>query len=420
VGTGTTTTSLAVVYEVTDVKGREVSSSFARMPSNYAAGTSGAGAYLSSLACVSASSCLVVGNYSLTGESSGIFTWQLSNASWGDVTQLTGFPNEYTPQVENERAACWSPGDCFVTGEYSASLDGAQNWQGFSDVESSGSFGPITLLTTPNTPGAEGDDEVDAFSCSLTDPGWCESLSTYTVNGVRELFGTTFIDGVEQAATPLSAPSDYVGTSQPIIASTLSCWTEFSCIAAGTYVATDSVMHEWRAVLTPNGWGDAEPQPLPAAYDQSNSAPGYFPPMSACAKNGTCVLSSWASPLSQPKKFVPMLDAFVEGAFAAPSVPDSSLGINVSALACGAGTCSVFANENALKGDRTVAVIEEGAEGTFLKPALLTAYPANLAQRNGQPSVTSAWCNVDNVCTATAFYVTSKNKGGLYQLSGIN
>jgi hypothetical protein len=171
VGTGTTTTSLAVVYEVTDVKGREVSSSFARMPSNYAAGTSGAGAYLSSLACVSASSCLVAGNYSLTGEGFGVFTWQLSNASWGDVTQLTGFPNEYTPQVENERAACWSPGDCFVTGEYSASLDGAQNWQGFSDVESSGGFGPITLLTTPNTPGAEGDDEVDAFSCSLTDPG---------------------------------------------------------------------------------------------------------------------------------------------------------------------------------------------------------------------------------------------------------
>jgi hypothetical protein len=419
VGTGTTKASSAVVYEITTSNGRELSSSFDAMPSNYAAGVSGAGAYISSLSCVNSSSCLVVGNYSVTAENLGVFTWQLNQGSWTGVTQLTGFANQYTPQVEEEHAACWGPGDCFVTGDYSAELDGAQNWQGFSDVEANGTFGPVTLLTEPNTPGAEGDDEVDAFACSLTDPGWCETLSTYTVNSVRELFATSFLDGVEQTATPVSAPSDYVGTTQPIAASTLSCWTEYSCIAAGTYVSTDATTHEWRVVQTPSGWGDAAQEPVPVGYDQSNVTAGYFPPTSACAVNGTCVLSSWATPTSQSKKLDTLLNAFVNGAFTASFVPDPAAGIDVSDLACGAGTCSVFENEGALHAGRNISILDESARGTFSKPDLVQAYPTNMAKRNGDPSITSAWCNVDNVCTASAFYVTSKNADGIFQLFGL-
>jgi len=416
VGTGTSTGAVPVLYEVTESKGRVLSSHVAAMPSDYVASAYG-GAFLSSLSCVSLSSCLVVGNYSVANGNDGVFTWQGGATSWGAVTPLTGFPNPNTPQVENERGACWASGECFVTGEYSGTLDGGQNWTGFSDVESHGTFGPVTVVTLPTTPGAEGDDEFDTLSCSLTDPGWCESVGTYTVNNVRQLFGVTFLDGVETSTSAIPAPSDYDGTTQPISASTLSCWTESSCIAAGTYTSTDETTHEWRAVLSLSGWGEAQPQPLPSNYTQAGAQS--YPPVAACADNGTCVLASWANPSATPNTLEPLLVAYVNGAFRSPLVPDPAARLNVSSVVCGAGTCSLFGNEGALKSERNVVLLTESATGAFAKPELLTSYPSTLASKNGEPVITSAGCNVDNLCTAAASFFTSKKTESIYVVTGL-
>jgi hypothetical protein len=217
--------------------------------------------YLFSVSCVTAASCVAVGQY-YSGNDSPTFVLRWDGVSW---TQMAA-PSPSTIANRLSSVSCVSASSCVAVGAY---FDGnvvqrtfALHWDGTSWMQ----------MTTPNNGAAAN----SLFSVSCVSASSCIAAGLYdNGSGVYQTLVLRW-DGVSW--TPLTSPNN--GSSDNGLMS-VSCASSSSCVAVGYYVNGSGAYQtlvlswdgvSWAQVNSPNGGTN---------YNQLSSV--------SCASESSCV-----------------------------------------------------------------------------------------------------------------------------------
>ena len=404
----------SVIYVINEVGGKETKSSVKTLPSDYVPYQGYSDAGIDSLSCPTQLACLATGYYLTANQSVSLFTLQMTGGTWGAVTAVPAFPNQYPGADITASGNCWTASNCLIAGLY----EDGQNFVSYYLTDTAGVLSSVNVLSSTLFANGEGDSELQNISCAKNDPGWCDGAGTYTdSNNVRQLFSVTFNNGVEQAVTEIPSPPDYVpGSIANISVSGLSCWSANNCVAVGLYPNASSALAEWHAVLVQGSWTVAAGQSLPAGYVQPSQPEGFQPPMLACANNGTCLASDWSSPAANLSKQVQFLISYAGGTWHAPAAVTSPTNASLVTFVGGSTECAVFGFSIG-KVNQDAFIITEAPNGTVAKATILNAFPPNVDKKSPQADVAVAIAPNGNNFVGYGTYTTNaKGLTSLYEI----
>jgi hypothetical protein len=269
-------TSGFLVPLVETMSGGTWSATAAPLPSD--TGTDGGAvhpdAFLFSVSCASATSCVAVGSYRNTSNQYTPFIDTLSGGSWSSLA--SPLPSNAAPGSNSFESAltgisCPTPTSCTASGVY---------------VDTSSGNPPNALLVTlangtwtaqrapePSDAGNDTDGSQVAFlvQVSCPTPSACAAVGVYDDNTHVEQGLIDTFNGSTWVATRAPLPSDAgPGFTQ---LSSVSCPTPGFCAAVGLY--SDTMHHDWGVIDTLSGgtWSTTKaPQPSNAAAEANQSA----------------------------------------------------------------------------------------------------------------------------------------------------
>jgi hypothetical protein len=265
-------------------------------------GASGDGA-LYAVACTGLGDCVAAGGYNDgNGDQQAMLETQ-SGGTWGQASEFTELPTNAAgdPGASLDGISCTQPGDCAVTGDYN---DGAAAV--FLDNETAGAFATSSQLEPPSPSLSNGTIQAEGVSCAGV--GDCVAVGNYEQSSAvdqgmiavesggdwptdateaqlpatttaSELFGVscpgattceavgdylpsaggslplieTYSAGQWQAST-FSLPSDATSTGQDSRLNAVSCPSEGSCVAVGSYLDRSGDLAPLIAVLSGATW----------------------------------------------------------------------------------------------------------------------------------------------------------------------
>ena len=221
--------------------------------------------YLEGIACPDASDCWAVGYWQPSSGSMQVLIEQWGGSAWTILTGSSGGIEGYYNGI-----ACVNASDCYAVGANDngvspptmlvSSWDG-HNWQGGIHPTNQGSGG----------------DVLDAIACASASYCWAVGYYYTTSGGSAQDLFLNF-DGTTWTSSAVSAANDNSPSENSNLLSAVSCTSDSSCWAAGSYVAGEvsaTLVDAWDGTSwslvanTPNGGTDENSELLGVACADS-------------------------------------------------------------------------------------------------------------------------------------------------------
>ena len=235
------------------------------------------GPYMATVTCAPAGPCVAAGDYADTsGHQQGLLLTG-SGSSWTAAKAPVPANASADPVTSPESAACASPTECFVAGEYDGPSSDSQplleTWSGSSWA---GSEAPLP---------ADAQDQganLDSVICASVSE--CFVVGEYDGPSGGQPLVLTWSGGTWAAAGP-PLPANAASTSQVAPLISAACPSAAECVAVGWYIDTSD---HWQALLDrwPGSSWTATEAPLPP---NAATNPGATFESVACASASECV-----------------------------------------------------------------------------------------------------------------------------------
>jgi hypothetical protein len=368
------------------------------------------------VSCGSAGNCTVGGIYRspATAQMQPFVATEVHNV-WHDARQLPGIARvDHGKLAWLESLTCPSAGSCLVGGYYT---DVKDNVQAFVESQRNGTWGAPRVV--PGTAALNVFGLATVFSVSCASPGNCAAVGKYapaSSTGYPNAlpFVASEVHGSWHTATPVSVPTG-PGEIYAELTS-VSCGTPGNCAAAGN-VADASSSHAFVVSEVNGTWGNATL--VPAAAASSRIAQFTGSDAVACAPGGGCTVGgSYRDQAGHMQAFI--VSSGSDGSWGqAMQVPGTGAlntrgQATVEAVSCAsAGNCAVGGYyKNALRFQAFVAT-EVG--GTW-SPAV--EVPGTQAlNTHGSAAITWLSCPLPGRCTATGYYSALRPSNWIFVVS---
>jgi hypothetical protein len=240
--------------------------------------------YLETVSCTSTSSCLAAGQYDASTDNyeGALLTGSTGTSGWSAVEAAlpSGASTSDLQNVGFDSIACASATSCTALGGY---LDSSGQDQAMFVQESSGAWQAAAKVVLPAGAATTG-QTVSMWSAACASSASCTAVgSYYDSSGHRQAMIAAEISGAWQQAGEVTLPAG--ASSNPDASLTSISCSALGCAAGGTYVDSSG----YNEGLLLNGSGSsftASEAPLPAGVATN---PGADPDEVACASSGACV-----------------------------------------------------------------------------------------------------------------------------------
>jgi hypothetical protein len=264
----------------------------------------------------------------------------LSNDAWTSIDAPVP-ANAYRGTSALDSVSCVSANSCTAVGQYS---DSADTWAALIDIETNGSWSAIEAPLPANATSTGQNANIDAVSCA-TD-GTCAAIGSYlapdaAVGGdiVQWPMIETLVDGTWQVTQP-PVPSDAVAGEDAGSVGDVSCASASTCIAVGGYASTSNAGLSVGLIETLSGahWSPSE-VPLPPSA--GSGTPEFLSKVS-CTQDGVCASLGGLDlppPSFQPSALIDTLSAGVWGV-SEPPLSGATFGTGFAASDFGVVSCA--------------------------------------------------------------------------------
>jgi|GEM_PF-655025 len=235
---------------------------------------------VSSISCASTGNCLVGGVYTTNGIDYQGYITEEKNGVWSPAAQPAGFAalNAWNNGYVNN-VSCAAAGYCTIVGTFTAS-GGSRGVFGASEVK--GTWGTATILPGFATLNSDGNGSVQTLSCASA--GNCVAGGQYRVSSMSHAWTDDEKNGVwsKAQAVPGAVALDVKGGGT---VQGSSCWSAGNCTVVGNYTDASGaeqpfIAEEWNGV-----WSNAFTAPNSAALNIGNSSALQAV---SCATDGGC------------------------------------------------------------------------------------------------------------------------------------
>jgi hypothetical protein len=354
------------------------------------------------VSCGSVGNCVVGGVYRSPGGMMQPFVATEIHNVWRDARQLPGIVRvDHGKLAWLESLTCPSAGSCLVGGYYT---DVKDHVQAFVDSQRNGTWGAPRVV--PGTAALNVFGLATVFSVSCASPGNCAAVGKYapaSSTGYPNAlpFVASEVHGTWRAAIPVSVPTGPGEIYAEL--NSVSCGSPGNCAAAGNF-ADASGTHAF-VVSEANGtWGTATAVPAEAPTSQIPAITGSD--AVACAPQGGCTVGgTYQDEAGHRQAFIVSSDS--NGVWGqAMQVPGTGAlntrgDATVLAVSCAsAGNCAVGGYyENSL---RFQAFVATEAGGTW--SSALEVPGTQALNTHGSAAVTWLSCPLPGRCAASGYY----------------
>jgi hypothetical protein len=366
--------------------------------------------YLPFQSCSSAGNCAITGIYVAgNNNASGVITYETKGA-WQAPVSVTP-PAGYVGSkgVTMEGLSCPADGACLALGQYSTTSDLLPFV--VNEVKSAWQIGarlslPHNAMTT--------NESATPHSVACVSAGNCTIVGTYTTdtpNFATEGFVATQTKGVWQTPLEVSLPTG--ANVNPLVSlSQVSCWSQGSCVAVGSYVDTNNVSH---AVVVPevNGqWKSAMSISLPG--NASAFAGAQFSEVSCAAVDSCLALGTYNTITGAVQPLVAMSTASQWARGVEVVLPDAArnpetLIYGFKGVSCATpGNCAL-GGQFLDKAGHYQGFLDNIVNGAVRRAAVLSL-PSGAIQAGHNGGVVSVSCPTPGTCVAGAAYLSAANK----------
>ena len=234
-----------------------------------------------SIYCVG-TSCVVAGTFDDGQGNTQPFVATSNNGIWGKATTISGTVLVAGAGYANVGALnCASPGNCILAGD---EIDATNNYQAFTATETFGTWGPAQLL-----PGVASlsyfYSQVTTLSCST--PSFCVAAGVYTdATGSTQGFVSADDAGSWSTAQPIPG-LDTLNAGGTVTVDALSC-SLVECWLGGSYAADSAHQEGFLANVTRSSFGTAAPVSGLAALNVGDQSASADVTALSCASDDTC------------------------------------------------------------------------------------------------------------------------------------
>ena len=242
--------------------------------------------YLPDLSCPSTGNCIAAGDFVDNSSNNFGFIANEVMGTWKVPITIVPPSNAATkPGLTPYGSSCATAGNCVVVGNY---VDGAGDSLGFVASEVGGSWHSATQVPLPpNALGAGQTTLVSAVSCPSN--ASCTAVGSYSAASASPLLASTQgvilseVKGSWRAAV-IALPAN-ANVNPMASLGQVACSTAGSCVATGTYVDTNSVSHGLIVTDTAGVWSNGAAMTLPA---NAGAYPNAKVSSLACASVRSC------------------------------------------------------------------------------------------------------------------------------------
>jgi len=250
-------------------------------------------AFLGSLACPAAGSCVAHGEYTDEDGDREAMVAEETGGAWGSASDVQLPANaasksrSYLFRSYLDGVACSAAGSCVGIGEY---RDGSTRTEEAMVVsETGGKWGQASQIVLPANAGSEPESRFDSVVCVPSGP--CVAVGSYIdLSGDREAMVAEETGGVWGPASEIQAPANVAVKPEigfGLASKPIACAASGSCVITAKY--TDSSADEQAMVADETGgvWGPAREIAAPANA-ATNPRTALVP---SCTASGACVLA---------------------------------------------------------------------------------------------------------------------------------
>ena len=297
---------------------------------------------ISGIACPKLGSCVATGStYIPSGPQDQGLIYTLSDGTWTQSIAPLPPHAAVTQQTVLDGIACPAPGTCVAVGGYN---DANHTSQGLIETLSGGTWIPSQAPLPVN---ATGDGGLTGIACPA--PGACVAVGAYKdQNHINQGFIETLKGGTW---TPSEAPRVTTAlANKGVLLTNVACSTSRACIATGQYNYTNfrnpsSTLFE---TLSNGAWTPSKP-PAP----QGTSPTGVFLDGLTCLTDDSCIATGSYNLIGQNNSDHPLIETFSQGVWKLTklSIPAGDNSAALSAIDCPQiAICVAAGNSNAANG----------------------------------------------------------------------
>jgi hypothetical protein len=238
-------------------------------------------AFLASVACPAAGSCVARGEYSNEQGDREAMVAQETGGQWGAASAVQPPANAAgNPESRLGAIVCPAAGSCVAIGEYQDGATYAQ--EAMTLVETGGRWAQASQIALPANAASQPESRFDSVVCVTSGP--CVAVGSYTDRaGDREAMVAEEANGVWGPATQIVAPANAAANPRP--SGSIACVASGSCVIAAEYTDNAGDREALVADETAGVWGPAS-EIAPPANAASNPEVALKP---ACNASGVCV-----------------------------------------------------------------------------------------------------------------------------------
>jgi hypothetical protein len=338
-----------------------------------------------------------------------------SRGRWSRPNTFVLPPDAYPGQQGDLNGiACTAKGSCVAVGDYVTS--GTATDPGFIAIEQRGIWQLPFLPRLPRNAAGPADSVLNAVTC--TGPGSCEAVGSYEIkNGQYLPMSVTESGGKWRRATSIELPPHT--TPAPINSlNSIACTSAGSCVAVGRYSTTDGDSYAAASARQVRGhWLRAAPLKLPAGAEPVSQLTSV-----SCQPSGQCVaVGTW---ISSDGLIHSMMATLSHGRWSnvrllrriPPGAPYGTL-VNLSAVSCARTFCLAAGAYELRNGTREWIVIrvKGGAWETATKIGVPAGNPGVIEMA---PAIDAASCTKSGACAVVGSF--QNESGDLQALAAIS
>ncbi len=366
-----------------------------------------------SVACTEPGDCVAVGHYLREGGNEAAMVATEAGGVWGAASEIEPPANAASdPRAFLASVICPAAGSCVARGEYS---DEAGEREAMIAAERGGVWGAASALELPANAESNSESRLGAVACSAA--GSCVATGEYRVGSTdaREAMAVSETGGKWAAASQIALPAN-VGSEPEAELDSVVCVAAGPCVAAGSY--TDRAGDREAMVAEEAGgvWGQASQIVAPANVAVDPRPYGSI----ACIASGSCVIAAqYTDNGGNREAMVADQTGGVWGPARELALPANAAGNPEVALqpACSvSGGCVAIGEYTDAEGDREAIVADEA--GGLWGEAREIAAPANAAGNPGT-AFGEVQCPAAGSCVAFGQYTNQAGTTRDMEMSGL-
>jgi OmpA family/Fibronectin type III domain len=377
---------------------------------------------LDAVSCPATNSCVAVGYYanSVAGSIGQQVLLDVKAAgSWTAIAAPLPAGASSSPQNAFDSVSCFSSGNCVAVGTY---LDSAGNQEALLDVDTGGTWSNVKAPLPGDAATSNEDNTLDAVSCTSTID--CVAVGSYVnTNASSTCTNKDCLQALidvesSDAWAAVTAPLPSNATSSPQNGNslaTVTCTSTADCVAGGSYVDARANNDALLLVETSSTWAAlAAPLPSDASADPNTDSIASV----TCVSQGNCVaVGQYDNVQQNPEGLIETEASGIWAPTTAPVPSDADVlipDVSLTSVSCTSLTTCVAV------GSYEVPPIRNLSPEALLDAEVGGVWMAGIVDLPGDASTAMPYSDLSDVtcvsvwsCVAVGLYV---NTGGLYQV----